>query len=529
MKLLSSDKELRGALLKGARTLCDYVAATLGPRGRTVLLQRKDAMPFVTKDGVTVAKFLDLENPFENMGAQILKQAAIETGNTAGDGTTTSTILAYGIFSEAQKYIAAGYAPIEIKKSLEAELAPIIKEITESAIPLETVEDVRHIATISANNDPTIGSLIAAAIEGVGRDGSVSIQEAKSMKTSVDFVEGFGFEAGYHTSHFINTPGKSATVYEDALLLVTDHKINLVEQIYPVLEIAARANKPLAIVSPEIEDQALAALILNQKKNTMRIVAIRAPAYGEERQQILEDLCVATGATFFSKLAEAHPRDAKLSDLGTCTKIEVLKNYTSIISGGGHPNTITERIERLKDEMRQTDAADDLNRLQKRITRLSSGVAVIRVGGATIQEVLEKRHRVEDALEAVKSAQEMGIVPGGGVALTRAVQKIESNSIGARILRDACEMPLRRMAYNAGLSADIILEKVKKANKNEGFDFISEKIVDMVQAGIIDPAKVAKVSLVNAVSAAIALITSDNAIVEISDNKEPTCERRTLT
>ena len=519
-KVYCSGLSLQEKILSGVDKLADNVAATLGPKGRNVVLHRKGANPIITKDGVTVAQFVDLDDPVENSAAQILKQVASETNAMAGDGTTTSTVLAREILKESQKYLMAGSSPVELKRGMDKASRLIIREIKSLSKPVESIQDIEHIATISANGDEKIGMLIAQAVDKAGHDGSVLIEEAKSADTTLDLVEGFRLNSGYFAQSFVTDERRNAVVYEDALIFVTDYKVDNVKKILPVLELAARESRPLIIVAEHVEGQALAALIMNTVRGSMKVAAVKPPEYGKERLRIMEDLCIATGATFFSRTSGLDPDEIKLTDFGMCKKVEILKSSTTIMGGSADFERLEKRVEAIKSEIKQTEDHDECRRLQHRVTRLASGVAVIKVGGSTEIEMIEKKHRIEDALEAVKSAQEEGIVPGGGVTLlaSRAFKikaENEDQRLGAEIIRKALEAPVRQMARNAGESADIIIERIsKRRGKLHGWDFKESKIVNMLNAGIIDPAKVTRAALQNAVSVASTLITTTGAIVE---------------
>ena len=519
-KKYDSGSSLQEKVLKGVDILADNVASTLGPRGRNVILHQKGSNPIVTKDGVTISKFVDLEDPFENAGAQIIKQVAAKTADDCGDGTTTSTVLARALLREAQKYIVAGSSPVELKRGMDKAASAIVDNIEELTKPISSVEDIEHVATISANGDKVVGKLVASAVESAGKDGSITIEEARAVETSLDLVEGFRFDSGYASPQFITDERRGAVKYSEPLLLVTDYDIETVEQLLPILEVVARENRPLVIVSENIEGQALAAVIMNAIRGTMKIAAVKAPRYGEERRNILKDLALSVGAAFVSRDSGLQLQDAKLVHLGTAKTIDILKNVTTIVGGKGDFEDVEKRIESLKTELEQTDSLYECERIQERITRLASGVAIIRVGGSTEVEMIERKHRIEDALEAVNSAQEEGIVPGGGVALVRASKEIdlefenEDQEIGAKIVCEAVKYPIRQMALNAGESADLVLYEVLSLHGNDGRDFTTGEVVDMLEVGIIDPAKVTKAALQNAVSAASTLITTNYAIIE---------------
>ena len=513
---------LNQEIVEGVNILADNVAATLGPRGRTVALFHKDqGVPVITKDGATVSEFIELDSPFQNLGVQVIKQAAKQTVEAAGDGTTTSTVLARAILTEGQRYLTAGVSPVELQRGINKAVEAIVAKLDELSRPIETVEDIKHIATISANNDLSIGTLISTAVDKAGKDGSVLVEEARSMNTTLDLIEGFRFDSGYISSQFINNERNGTVDYDNPLILITDEKIENVEQIMPTLEIAARDSRPLLIVAPDVEGQALAALIANAVRGTMKIAAVRAPKYGEERRNILKDLCASVGATFVSREAGTVLREVKLKDFGQAKSINITKGWTTVVGGKGDWNEIDTRIAAIKNEIQQTENLQECERLQERITRLASGIAVIRVGAATEVEMIEKKHRIDDALEAVRSAQEEGIVPGGGVALVRATTNLsvqtdnEEQGLGAKIVLRACEAPLRTMARNAGESEDIILQMVRDASGDEGYDFLNRKMTSCYNKGIIDPKKVTRCALQNAASAAGTLLTTSHAIVKV--------------
>jgi len=479
-----------------------------------------DSNPIITKDGVTVANFVDFENPFENAAAQIVKQAASQTNSMAGDGTTTSIVLARSILNNSQKYLAAGASPVDLKRGMDKAVMGIIGNLKEMSHPISSSEDIEHIATISANGDESIGRMIAMAVDQAGKDGAITIEEGRAMQTTLDVVEGFRFDAGYFAAAFATNEKKGTVEYDNALILVTDYKINSVQEILPVLEIVSREGRPFVIVAEEVEGQALAAIIMNSVRGTMRVAAAKAPRYGQERRNILKDLCISVGATFVSRESGIKLSNVELQHLGDCKKIEITKNFTTIVDGTGNFEEIEKRIEALKLEIKQTSDLHECERIQERITRLASGVAIISVGAPTEIEMIEKKHRIEDALEAVKSAQEEGIIPGGGVALLKASKGLniktdnEDQKLGVEIIIQAVRAPIRQMAKNAGRSPDIILQATAKTRGNRGYDFTKDKIVDMIENGIIDPVKVTRVALQNSTSVASTIITTNFAIVE---------------
>ena len=514
------NQTLQQKIIKGANVLADNVASTLGPKGRNVLLQEKGKQPFITKDGVTVAAFVALEDPFENAGVQILRQAAVETNNSAGDGTTTSTVLARAILRESQRFIASGVSPIELQRGIDLAVKEVVLNLAKMSRAVKSVSDIEHVASISANNDITIGKLIATAVDKVGQDGSITIEESRSIDTCLDVTEGFRFEAGFAAGAFITDERRGAMHYEEPLFMITDHKISNVESILPVLEMIARENRPLVVVAEDVEGQALAAMIMNAMRGTLKVAAIKAPMYGEERRNILSDLALSVGATFITRESGVKLTEVQMSDLGTANFIESNKYVTTVVGGNSDYEGIEERIESLKQLIKDTDSLDECSRIQQRIVRLSSGVAVIRVGGATEVEMIEKKHRIEDALEAVRSAQQEGIVCGGGIALLHAGNSIAITSnqsdqaYGASVIREACREPLRQMALNANESPDIIINKILDARKNYGWNFRTGELVNLFKSGIIDPAKVARTALQNAASCAGTLITTNYGIIQ---------------
>lgn len=517
-----NNQSLQQKIMNGVNVLADNVASTLGPRGRNVLLQEKGKAPFVTKDGVTVAHFVALEDPIENAAVQVARQAAIETNETAGDGTTTSTILARAILQESQKHIAAGAAPVELQRGIADTVREICDKLSAQSTPVTSIDDIKHIATISANNDSTIGDLVAMAIDKVGQDGSITIEESRSLDTSIDIEEGFKVPSGVAASAFITDERRSVMSYDEPLVLVTDHKIDAVEPILPILEMIAREGRPLIIVAEDIEGQALAALIMNAMRGTLKVAAIKAPFYGNERRDTLSDLAASIGATFITRESGIKLNDVQLKHLGSAKSVEGNKYVTTFVGGNADFEEIEKRIESLKSDIRSCDDMQAAELMQGRIVRLVSGVAVIKVGGATQVEMIEKKHRVEDALEAVRSAQDEGIVGGGGTALLRASQNLvvsgadshNDQAYGVSIVVNACRAPITQMALNAGLSPDIIIDKVLSSETGSGWDFRNNCLTSMIQSGIIDPVKVTKTALQNASSCAGTLITTNYGIIQ---------------
>jgi chaperonin GroEL len=519
-KQYESGQTLQQKIAKGIDVLADNVAATMGPRGRNVILHKEGSNPIITKDGVTVAKFVDLEDPFENVGVQILKQVADQTNTDAGDGTTTSTVLARAIYNNAQKYIASGLCPVELKRGMDKAVKRVLTTLKENAKPVKSKEDIKHVATISANGDKVIGDLIATAIDQAGKDGAITVEEARSLETSLDIVEGFRFDSGYVSPQFINNERRHAVEYENPYILVTDAKIETVEEMLPVLELVAREGKPFVLVAENIEGQALAALIMNAARGTMKVAAVKAPRYGEERREILKDLAVSTGATFVTTELGHDFSKVKLTDFGTAKKINITKNMTTIVDGQGDGSRIQERIETIKETIKVTESLQECEKYQERITRLASGIAIIRVGASTEIEMIEKKHRLEDALEAVRSAREEGLVSGGGVALLRAANELEvecdneEQQCGVKIIKSVLTAPITQMLSNAGQSPDVIISQVKELEGDMGYNVATGEFVDMYETGIIDPVKVTSSALKNASSVVSTLITTNHCIIQ---------------
>ena len=527
-KLCLSDEQLQEKLSSGVNKLADCVAVTLGPRGRNVML-RAGGRPVITKDGVTVAKFFEAADPFEDAAAAVLKEVAENTNNSAGDGTTTSTVLARSIFNEAQKYVRAGHDPLELKKGMERTLERVLETLEDISRPVQTFDQIKNVATISANNDSGIGELIATATDQAGDEGAVTVHAGRSEQTRLNLVEGFKFDAGYAAQAFVTSKRKNTIEYSNPLLLVTDERIEQVSQILPVLEQVAREDRPFIIVADAVEGQALAALIMNTVRGTMKVAACKAPAFGRERKEILSDLALATGATFITRGSEVSLEQVQLSHLGQSKTIEIEKNSTTVVGGHGDWDSIETKIESLKSEIQQTEEFDECKRLQHRVTRLQSGVAIIEVGATSEVEMIEKKHRIEDALEAVRSAQQAGIVPGGGSSLIHcsAVHvdlDTSGQEFGKQVLLRALEAPMRQIATNCGISPDIVVESVRKSSKRKksqhhGYDFLQEKVVDMFESGIVDPTKVTATALKNAVSVVSTLLTTATCIIQEVQNE----------
>ncbi len=511
--------ELRNKVLQGVDTLADYVAATLGPKGQNVLIHEKNKNPFITKDGVTVAQNINFEDPHVNAGAQVVKQVSLMTNTEAGDGTTTSTILAREILKQAHTHIVSGVSPIEIKRGLDKCFEKASGLIHDISRPISSEEDIQHVATISANNDESIGSLISTAVSKVGKGGSITIEPARSHETTLELVEGFRFDSGYAATAFVTDERRSVCNYDNPLFLITDSKIENVSDILPSLEIAARENRPFVIVADEIEGQALAALIMNTVRGTMKVAAIKAPRYGEERRQIMEDMSTVTGSKFFQQSLGHKLTEVSLNDFGSARNIEISKRETTIVDGEGDYSKVEETISAIKEDIENTEDMHLASRMQQRITRLSSGVAIIRVGAASEVEMIEKKHRIEDALEAVRSAQQEGIVPGGGRTLLYVAKHVapnfstEAEAATLSIFRSALESPFLTMAKNAGMSPDVAKWSLEDSGPEEGYDFFTCEKKNLIKEGIIDPAKVTRCALKNAVSVAGTLLLTNHSIV----------------
>ena len=520
-KELKFNEDARRAILAGVEKLAAAVKVTLGPKGRNVVIDKKFGSPTVTKDGVTVAKEIELEDVFENLGAQMVKEVAEKTSDVAGDGTTTATVLAEAIYREGLKNVTAGANPMEIKKGIELAVEKIVEEIKKIAKPVKDKTEVAQVATIAANNDKTIGNLIADAMEKVGKDGVITVEEAKSMATTLEVVEGMQFDQGYLSPYFVTDADRMECVLEDPYILIHEKKISSLKDLLPLLEKVARAGKPLLIVAEDVEGEALATLVVNKLRGTFQCCAVKAPGYGDRRKAMLQDIAILTGGKAITEDLGIKLENVELSDLGRAKRVRVTKDDTTIVEGAGKAADIKARINQIKKQIEETDSDYDREKLQERLAKLAGGVAVINVGAATETEMKEKKARVEDALHATRAAVEEGIVPGGGVALIRCqkvLDEIEAKGdvkTGVEIVRRAIEFPLRQLVANAGLEPSVIVQKVKEAKKvSEGFNVATEEFVDMVDAGIIDPAKVTRSALQNAASIASLMLTTEALVVE---------------
>ncbi len=524
MKQYSNGKNLHQLMLDGINILADNVASTYGPKGRNVILRKKDGRPIITKDGVTVARFVNLEDPFQDAAVEIVKQASERTNSDAGDGTTTSTILARAIFSKSLDLIDRGLSPVEVKRGLDKVCKLVCEKIEERSKPISSIEDIAFVAKISANNDQVVGDLVSTAVDKVGKWGSVTIEDGRSTETTLDLVEGFRFQSGYLSNYFVTDERRNVCRYENALLFLCDAQIDQVQTILPVLEIAAREQKPVVLISDDIEGQALSALVMNSARGSMKVAAVKSPKYGEERRSVMSDLAISTGAKYFRTMMGDQIRDVSINDLGTCQSIEISKYGTIIVGGGGDFEELSSRLEDLKQQVKDAETLVDAEQIQERVTRLSSGVAIIRVGAATEIEMMEKKHRIEDALEAVRSAQQEGVVAGGGLTLYRISQTIlddirnieltDDQKFAAEIFYDVLRSPIDTMSCNAGYDFETVNSAIENEKDSVGYNFLTGEVSEMFDSGIIDPAKVTKNALVNAVSAAGTLLTTNFAIIE---------------
>ena len=526
-KQLKFDEEARASLLKGVNILAAAVKATLGPKGRNVVIDKKFGSPTITKDGVTVAKEIELKDPYEDMGAQMLKEVASKTSDIAGDGTTTATVLAQAIFREGLRNVTAGANPMGLKRGIEQAVEAVTEELKKLSKSTKDKKEIAQVATIASNNDKTIGSLIAEAMEKVGKDGVITVEESKSSETVLDVVEGMQFDRGYLSPYFVTDAERMEVVLEDALVLIHEKKISVMKDMLPLLEQVARSGKPFLIIAEDVEGEALATLVVNKLRGTLHTSAVKAPGFGDRRKAMLEDIAILTGGKAITEDLGIKLENIKLEDLGKAKKIVVDKDNTTIVEGAGKSSTIEGRIKQIRAQIDETTSDYDREKLQERLAKLAGGVAVIKVGAATETAMKEKKARVEDALNATRAAVEEGIVPGGGVALLRcaksidALKKLEGDEkVGAMIVKRALEEPIRQIVENAGLEGSVIVEKVKAETvPTRGYDAESMEYVDMIQAGIIDPTKVERVALQNAASIASLLLTTEALITDIPEEK----------
>jgi len=527
-KDLRFNEEARRALERGVNTLADAVKVTLGPRGRNVVIEKKYGSPTVINDGVTIAKEIEVEDPFENMGAQLVREVASKTNDVAGDGTTTATVLAQCIVREGLKSVAAGANPMAVKRGIEKAVDVCTEEIRKMATPVEERETIAEVAAISAN-ERSIGDLIADAMEKVGKDGVITVEESKGTQTTLEFVEGMQFDKGYISPYFVTDPERMEAVLEDPLILIYEKKLSSLQDILPLLEKVAAARRPLLIVAEDVEGEALATLVVNKIRGTLQCAAVKAPGFGDRRKAMLEDIAILTAGKFLSEDLGIKLENVDLSMLGRAKRVKVTKEDTTIVEGAGSAEAIKGRIAQIKRQIEETDSDYDREKLQERLAKLAGGVAVIQAGAATETELKEKKHRIEDALSATRAAVEEGIVPGGGVALLRcqaALDNIDVSSengdfkIGVDIVRRALEEPARLIAANAGKEGAVIVEKIKSLPATHGYDAAKEEFTDMVKAGIIDPAKVTRSALQNAASIAAMLLTTEALVAEIPEKEK---------
>jgi len=524
-QVLFSD-EGRAALLRGVNVMAAAVKATMGPKGRNVIIDKKFGSPTITKDGVTVAKEIELKENYEDMGAQMVKEVASKTSDIAGDGTTTATVLAHAIIREGLKNVTAGANPMGLKRGIDKAVDVVVEELKKMSKSTKDKKEIAQVATIASNNDKTIGSLIAEAMEKVGKDGVITVEESKSAETVLDVVEGMQFDRGYLSPYFVTDAERMECVLEDALILIHEKKISVMKDMLPLLEQVARAGKPFLIIAEDIEGEALATLVVNKLRGTLHCAAVKAPGFGDRRKAMLEDIAILTGGKAITEDLGIKLENIKLEDLGKAKKVMVDKDNTTLVEGAGKTGTIEGRIKQIRAQIEETTSDYDREKLQERLAKLAGGVAVIKVGAATETAMKERRARVEDALNATRAAVEEGIVPGGGVALLRASTKIDSlkvegdEKVGALIVRRALEEPIRQIVENAGLEGSVIVEKVKAEKiATRGFDAESLEYVDMIEAGIIDPTKVERVALQNAASVASLLLTTEALITDLPEEK----------
>ena len=527
-QLLFSD-EARAALLRGVNIMSHAVKATLGPKGRNVVIDKKFGSPTITKDGVTVAKEVQLKDNYEDMGAQMIKEVASKTSDVAGDGTTTATVLAQAIFREGLKNVTAGANPMGLKRGIEQAVAAVVEDLKRLSKSTKDKKEISQVATIASNNDKTIGNLIAEAMEKVGKDGVITVEESKSSETVLDVVEGMQFDRGYLSPYFVTDAERMEVVIEDAAILIHEKKISVMKDMLPLLEQVARSGKPLLVIAEDVEGEALATLVVNKLRGTLACAAVKAPGFGDRRKAMLEDVAVLTGGKAITEDLGIKLENIKLEDLGRAKKVVVDKDNTTLVEGSGKSSAIEGRIKQIRTQIDDTTSDYDKEKLQERLAKLAGGVAVIKVGAATETAMKEKKARVEDALNATRAAVEEGIVPGGGVALLRCAKAIEKlklegdEAVGANIVRRALEEPIRQIVENAGLEGAVVVEKVKAAQvPTYGFDAESMDYVDMFQAGIIDPTKVERIALENAASIASLLLTTEALITDLPEEKEKT-------
>ncbi|HQA83366.1 MAG TPA: chaperonin GroEL [Syntrophales bacterium] len=524
-KIIQYDEEARKSILKGVNTLADAVKVTLGPKGRNVILDKSFGAPTVTKDGVTVAKEIELEDKFENMGAQMVREVASKTSDVAGDGTTTATILAQAIYREGAKTVAAGSNPMDVKRGIDKAVEAVVKELNKLSKPTKDQKEIAQVGTISANNDEDIGNIIAEAMGKVGKEGVITVEEAKGLETELDIVEGMQFDRGYLSPYFVTNPEKMEVSLEDCYILINEKKISGMKDLLPILEQIAKMGRPLLIIAEDIEGEALATLVVNKIRGTLHVAAVKAPGFGDRRKAMLEDIAILTGGKLISEEMGSKLENATIEDLGRAKRVNIDKDNTTIIDGAGSRADIEGRVRQIRVQIEETTSDYDREKLQERLAKLVGGVAVIKVGAATETEMKEKKARVEDALNATRAAVEEGIVPGGGVAYLRAIPSLDKlklsgdEQVGLNIIKKALEEPLKMIAANAGMEGSIVVEKVKEKKGSFGFNARTDKYEDMIDAGVIDPTKVTRFALQNAASVASLMLTTQCMIAEKPEEK----------
>ncbi len=529
-KLIQFDTEARSALKRGVDKLANAVKVTLGPKGRNVVIDKKFGTPTVTKDGVTVAKEVELEDPIENMGAQMVREVASKTSDVAGDGTTTATVLAQAIYGEGLKNVTAGANPMDLKRGIDLAVAKIVEGLKglSKSVDKTSKKEIAQVGSISANNDSIIGELIADAMMKVGTDGVITVEEAKGTETTVDIVEGMQFDRGYLSPYFVTDADTMESILEDPMILIYDKKISTMKDLLPILEKVAQGGRSMLIISEEVEGEALATLVVNKLRGTLKIAAVKAPGFGDRRKAMLEDIAILTGGTVISEEKGFKLENATLSYLGTAKKVIIDKDNSTIIEGAGKKDDIKKRVNEIKGQIEKTTSDYDKEKLQERLAKLSGGVAVLKIGAATEVEMKEKKARVEDALHATRAAVEEGIVPGGGVALIRVAFKLDElkpenhdQKIGIDIIRKAIESPMRQIVDNAGIEGAVVINKVKEGKDDFGFNALTDEYQNLIKAGVIDPTKVTRIALENAASVASMLITTEAVICEKPEKEKP--------
>uniref|UniRef100_A0A831U5V0 Chaperonin GroEL n=1 Tax=Geobacter metallireducens TaxID=28232 RepID=A0A831U5V0_GEOME len=526
-RIIKFDQDGRNAILKGVNTLANAVKVTLGPKGRNVVIEKSFGSPLITKDGVTVAKEIELEDKFENMGAQLVKEVASKTSDVAGDGTTTATVLAQAIYQQGSKLVAAGHNPMELKRGIDKAVELVVEDLKKLSKPIKDHKEIAQVGTISANNDKTIGDIIAQAMEKVGKEGVITVEEAKAMETSLETVEGMQFDRGYLSPYFVTDPERMEASLENANILIHDKKISNMKDLLPILEQSAKSGRPLLIIAEDIEGEALATLVVNKLRGVLNICAVKAPGFGDRRKAMLEDIAILTGGKVISEELGFKLENATFDMLGTAKRITVDKDNTTIIDGAGSEADIQGRVKQIRAQIEETTSDYDREKLQERLAKLVGGVAVIKVGAATETEMKEKKARVEDALHATRAAVDEGIVPGGGVAYLRALKALEGVSLpaeqqfGITLIKRALEEPIRQIAQNAGVDGSIVVDKVKNGEGSFGYNAADDEYVDMLAAGIIDPTKVSRSALQNAASVAGLMLTTEAMIADKPKEEAP--------